>query len=422
MRGLSLLLILLLFACSGIAQPDDTPVPVATADMERGYLDMPDAFGNPAQPGAIWHLILTPEATDLSPPSLDPETFGMPTGGNILLAQGRIGGGDFLPDDSRGVGFLLTHNQFDLNQGISLRVFGSDTLFEGVHYIDSGLAMVATLHRNFMEPIMLRTFSAGHGGFLYRAVSEADTGYHQSIWPNMDPNRNEWDSWILPERVSVTFEVQQGGLGLRSAVAGGCKLPLEGWTSDFPPLERNIYVITDQVRAPGEGRTITMNMRYTTEELDSMYHGAVREEDMGIFRQTAEGWELLPATYSNGSGLTYTTTDPAPFFGRFTLAPRWALGTDEETELLPLAFKLHPVYPSPFNPEARIRLDLPGTLPVRLEVFDILGRQVTTLQDGVLPGGSHAFTFSGGHLASGTYFLRVRAGDHHAVQKMVLIR
>ncbi|MCB2200560.1 T9SS type A sorting domain-containing protein [bacterium] len=422
MRGVTLLLVFFLVAGSVVAQPDSVPVLFATADTVRGYLDMPDAYGNPAQVGNIWQLIRIPEGSDGYPPSLDPDNFGMPGETDELLASGRIGEGSFLPEGSRGIGFLLSFPSDYLLDRTTLRVFGSDTLAEGVRYLDSGLAMANPLVYSFMGPFLYQTFSAGHGGFLIRELSEEDSILASPIAAYLDPASNSIDWGIPSEGVDVSFVVQQGGLGLQALVLESAATPIRGWTSDFPPLQRNVVVLTDQVREPGEGRTVTLRMHFSQEELDTLYHGEVSVNEIAMFRETADGWELLPTTYSPGSELTYTTTDPAPFFGRFTLAPRWALGTDEETDALPLAFKLHPVYPSPFNPDARIRLDLPRTLPVRLEVFDILGRQVATLQDGVLPGGSHAFTFSGGHLASGTYFLRVRAGDHHAVQKMVLIR
>jgi hypothetical protein len=46
---------------------------------------------------------------------------------------------------------------------------------------------------------------------------------------------------------------------------------------------------------------------------------------------------------------------------------------------LPEAFRLHPNYPNPFNPETVIRFDLPEAARVRLEVYDVLGRCVLTL-------------------------------------------
>jgi hypothetical protein len=55
-------------------------------------------------------------------------------------------------------------------------------------------------------------------------------------------------------------------------------------------------------------------------------------------------------------------------------------------------------------------------------VFDVLGREVATLADGVQPAGSHTVLFNGSELASGVYLCRLQAGDFSATQKMVLLK
>jgi hypothetical protein len=57
-----------------------------------------------------------------------------------------------------------------------------------------------------------------------------------------------------------------------------------------------------------------------------------------------------------------------------------------------------------------------------LKVFDVLGREVATLADGVQPAGSHTVLFNGSELASGVYLCRLQAGDFSATQKMVLLK
>ncbi len=70
-------------------------------------------------------------------------------------------------------------------------------------------------------------------------------------------------------------------------------------------------------------------------------------------------------------------------------------------------------YPNPFNPTTTIRFDLPVASQVRLEVFDINGRNVTSSQppatSNSYPPGKHAITFDGSGLASGIYIYRLTA-------------
>ncbi len=79
-------------------------------------------------------------------------------------------------------------------------------------------------------------------------------------------------------------------------------------------------------------------------------------------------------------------------------------------------------YPNPFNPLAEIRYALPQSGPVTLAVYDILGREVALLEQGLRVAGEHRVTFDAGNLPSGLYFARLSAGSYHATQKLVLLK
>lgn len=85
-------------------------------------------------------------------------------------------------------------------------------------------------------------------------------------------------------------------------------------------------------------------------------------------------------------------------------------------------FALHAGQPTPFQTETAIRFDLPRRGPVTLEVFDVRGRRVETLVDGVLGAGTHHAVWSAGALPDGVYFLRLSAGALVATRRTVLIR
>ncbi|MGH7597280.1 MAG: FlgD immunoglobulin-like domain containing protein, partial [bacterium] len=94
---------------------------------------------------------------------------------------------------------------------------------------------------------------------------------------------------------------------------------------------------------------------------------------------------------------------------------------------LPKTFTLYPNYPNPFNPETAIRFYLPEESEVKLTLFNVVGETVKTLVSGRRAAGNHAEIWDGRNdhgelVASGVYFLQMRAGDFKAVQKMVLTR
>jgi hypothetical protein len=80
--------------------------------------------------------------------------------------------------------------------------------------------------------------------------------------------------------------------------------------------------------------------------------------------------------------------------------------------LLPDKITLYPNYPNPFNPSTVISYYLPGVgtrFIVTLKIYDLLGREVTTLVNGVRDGGYYRETFDGSRISSGVYFVRLTA-------------
>jgi len=97
--------------------------------------------------------------------------------------------------------------------------------------------------------------------------------------------------------------------------------------------------------------------------------------------------------------------------------------TDQvKLELLPKEFALHQNYPNPFNPITTIEFSLPESRLVRLEVFDIVGRNVSTLINTQKEAGFHSVQFNGSGLSSGVYLYRIQAGDFVQVKKLLLVK
>ena len=94
---------------------------------------------------------------------------------------------------------------------------------------------------------------------------------------------------------------------------------------------------------------------------------------------------------------------------------------------LPMAYRLLPNFPNPFNPETALRVELPRAGRVALEVYDAAGQRVRSLVDGWLPAGVHTFTWDGRdtqgrELGSGVYLARLKAGGAEDLRKMLLLR
>ena len=95
--------------------------------------------------------------------------------------------------------------------------------------------------------------------------------------------------------------------------------------------------------------------------------------------------------------------------------------------LIPSAYRLDQNYPNPFNPTTTIRYALPNDGPVTLKVYDITGREVTTLVNEQKNAGTYEVRFdaknsAGKTMSSGVYFYQIKAGAYSETKKFVLLK
>jgi len=79
-------------------------------------------------------------------------------------------------------------------------------------------------------------------------------------------------------------------------------------------------------------------------------------------------------------------------------------------------------YPNPFNPSTKITYSVANAGIVTLKIYDILGREVSTLVNEEKPAGKYEVNFNASSLASGVYFYQIKAGDFTASKKLILLK
>jgi hypothetical protein len=148
---------------------------------------------------------------------------------------------------------------------------------------------------------------------------------------------------------------------------------------------------------------------------------------------------LHPDVAWDESGFPFTKegltgiADWTPFVPDGVPDPFGEILTNNSPQALPERFAVVGVYPNPFNPVAVISFKLPVASLVKLDVFDVNGRSVssgrgaasgaqTTLTTEYFPPGMHEITFNGSRLASGIYIYRLTAGKYTTQGKMVLLK
>jgi hypothetical protein len=155
----------------------------------------------------------------------------------------------------------------------------------------------------------------------------------------------------------------------------------------------------------------------------------VKPSPILIFLESAEMLENLAPGQEAGVTFSFdvrreapvNTTDTVKFLISDNMGGSWSKSIVLEY-IPPRTYALEQNYPNPFNPSTTIQYQLPEEVKVRLEVYDLLGRKVTTLLDNRIPAGYHEVSFDASSLASGLYIYRLVAGSFSKTRKMMVMK
>lgn len=162
----------------------------------------------------------------------------------------------------------------------------------------------------------------------------------------------------------------------------------------------------------------------------------------GFDMTNADSPVLKDSILWNGDYSTITTTDPRPrgiafsptgdtaYVAAFNVNPGFcqmftgkATAVNELPNNVPSSYSLSQNYPNPFNPSTKIDYTLKATGKVTLIVYDVLGREVASLVNGVQSAGKHSATFNADNLASGVYIYSLTTSDGFKLtKKMILMK
>jgi hypothetical protein len=189
------------------------------------------------------------------------------------------------------------------------------------------------------------------------------------------------------------------------------------------------------VRGPDGGFGCTF-YQYHSSDLGSVYYATLDEEMNGAVRMVVDsiatsagagvyidmaltpdwGWHI---SYRNDVEqiLYYASADSVK-----------VTGVEDDTPIAPPGvFRLYQNNPNPFNPQTVITYSIPSTGRVGLSIYDVKGRLIKTLVNGLKPAGRHSLTWNardnrGIAVASGVYFIRLVSGGQTQTRKLVLLK
>ena len=186
-------------------------------------------------------------------------------------------------------------------------------------------------------------------------------------------------------------------------------------SADFSNLRWKILVVEDDLQLDGDAPrrstpTLEPNIRLPSFEAYIpiwALKGAARNSDDFLVSEIFGG--SLPG---EGEGQVYL------YLGDTATV----VSVSDELSTLPSSFLTLQAYPNPFNPTTTIAYSVPGRTTVKLNVYNIRGELVQTLVDGVIEAGEQSFTFDGGRLSSGIYFVSLSSQIERKVTKILLLK
>ncbi|MEW6194461.1 MAG: T9SS type A sorting domain-containing protein [Bacteroidota bacterium] len=94
----------------------------------------------------------------------------------------------------------------------------------------------------------------------------------------------------------------------------------------------------------------------------------------------------------------------------------------ESTNKIPTEYSLSQNYPNPFNPSTTINYSVPKASQVTIKLYDILGNEVSVIENGYKNAGYYTINFDGSRLASGVYIYRMISDNYSLSKKLILLK
>lgn len=238
--------------------------------------------------------------------------------------------------------------------------------------------------------------AVGEGGTIIKTTDAGATWKLQTSGTTVKLNS------VYFTGVNKGIIVGEGGIILRTVDGGNT------WVKQSSPVNSILYSVSfadeNHGNAVGEGGIIlkTINGGETwafqqSKTSDILYGISLSDTSSGII--VGDVNTVLWTT--NGGGTT---------------------SVDKNNGNSPESFSLKQNYPNPFNPTTKITYSLPEGRFVKLSVYDMLGKEISTLVNMEENAGTHTVQFNGSGLPSGVYIYTIKAGEFRDSKKLLLLK
>ncbi len=262
--------------------------------------------------------------------------------------------------------------------------------------LSRSLAVVARLIRGGLNT---KLYLVSIGGFDTHNNQGSLTGGHANLLANIANSVNAFYSDLGTDNLShraLAMTFSEFGRTLQENSSQGTDHGSSAPVMVFGPVKGGQY-----------------GSHATLQELDRSGDPIFGTDFRSVYTTIMDDWFGMPAG-------DISSVIPGQF-SRIDFVDAVAASNPRQDEI-PRSVTLDQNYPNPFNPSTTIRFSLPQAGEVKLQVFDVNGRLVSTLVNGSMNAGSHTATFHSGSLSSGTYVYRLDTPAGSVTRKMTLIK
>ncbi|HUI29375.1 MAG TPA: T9SS type A sorting domain-containing protein [Candidatus Acidoferrales bacterium] len=331
-----------------------------------------------------------------------------------------------------------------------------DSVHSGSHSLMVGLLSVDATSKDWdvqvvNEPIKVDTIAAT---YVYSVWAKADPpGAVVNFTVGVPVTYNEryrmgsavvTDSW---RRYSSTFNTVKGDTSLRAPIhfglpANSAYAPVAFWIDDLTIAKVPVDTIAPDapvLASPNDGavgQNPKITLTWNTNSRPCVFHVQVATNQTFSTPQLVFNDSTVIDTTIQLSLATntqyYWRVQAYDTKGRssYSAAISFTTGVTGVKSLggLPASYALSQNFPNPFNPSTTIRYSVPKNSYVRVAIYDLLGREVTSLVNGVQHASEYSVQWNPSGLSSGIYFCRIQAasmdgsGNFTSVKKLVYMK
>jgi hypothetical protein len=208
--------------------------------------------------------------------------------------------------------------------------------------------------------------------------------------------------FVVTDLVKTSTQANQVEFRFLHGITSTEKVTLERVTNSTPRQSVQLIALNENYKGISTYLR-TSDLGFTTLQLTS------NGEVLGRFLFNLGGLEGKVITFV-GTGVVGSTLNVLGFDVNGDKLPSTITTSDEDVKAdIPTNFVLYSNFPNPFNPTTNIRFDLPEQANVKIQVVDVLGRQVMEVSEGRMSAGVKTVTLNGSKLSSGVYYYKVVA-------------